>query len=1081
MPVNLITPEGQTVSVPEEAVAAALERGFKVESGDQGIARAAHEGELADYQGVNDTARAFAGSALSAATLGVSDILGATRDDMLAREAHPIASTIGTVGGAVIPSLLAPGEGALASLSRLTPTGQLSNIASRIVASGAEKGLIKKVGASVAAGALEGGVQNAGMYLADAALQDKPLSAEAFVGAMGHGALFGGAIGGGLSIGESALVRAKKLYPKQQISREAAETTAEDARAQLTASIADSKEMERIAREKTAAARAAKGELDAAFKAEQANIKAAFQQQKAAAAVAKKEADALAAAKAGKNLKVAVPGDQDAIEALNAEAAAARAQSEAYVATKREAESVAKASKPLKGNASTRAMFKRMGGDPKLAAASYVDEAEALDDGLMKAYRAQRGVAEAEPIDDGLLRTYRAQRAASAPEEAEDGLLRTYQAQRRAGEPVPAADEMTDLERQLAGTKARLDQGESLASVGEDAGLADKLDDTLAAADPEAAKIIEAERAVRMSRQDVEAWVEKYRNPNRSYVDSDGGARKGISPRKMDRIEAVADETPEQAVARLEALRTKELGRPSLGKQILEGKVPDRYMALSADEILDINYLDDVHRASVGVDIDDMISKALKSKPVDGDVTEDLAEAIDLIGKHEEASAKLADLLGIDAPPAATRRAAEFAEAMNEQGRKMADQAGNLAETLGDAETPVDPLAGLRQRAEATKAEADAAKEGVAAAKGKSAVARAKISEIAAAEKAEARRMAVGNALDVASVVEVLSSFGAAGIPNVDSIPVIGPVLGLWLKARAVGMVFRRLGGKVPVTAETKIASKAAETRQRVANAVDKALDASSKSVRRVQAPARSAAGILSHSLFSEDGAKQTRVEPKSKDAVYKAFDARMDELVRAQQTGAVQAAIRRTLRPSDPDLEAALVGAAERKLAFLAKVAPRNAQLPNLLKGDGDWKPSRAQLEEFARYVHAAEDPASVLEDLADGDVLYPEGAEVLREVYPSLFREAQMQLLTRSQEMQAKLPYARRVALSILFQVPVDGTVDADYFAFLSGPPVASGGQGGAPAAAPAPGAPPSPTIAGPVDMGSAAMTSLDRRAGV
>lgn len=46
--VNVVTPEGSTVSVPCESVAVALDRGFRLETVDEGIRRAAAEGAAAD-------------------------------------------------------------------------------------------------------------------------------------------------------------------------------------------------------------------------------------------------------------------------------------------------------------------------------------------------------------------------------------------------------------------------------------------------------------------------------------------------------------------------------------------------------------------------------------------------------------------------------------------------------------------------------------------------------------------------------------------------------------------------------------------------------------------------------------------------------------------------------------------------------------------------------------------------------------------------------------------------------------------------------------------------------------------------
>ena len=124
-----------------------------------------------------------------------------------------------------------------------------------------------------------------------------------------------------------------------------------------------------------------------------------------------------------------------------------------------------------------------------------------------------------------------------------------------------------------------------------------------------------------------------------------------------------------------------------------------------------------------------------------------------------------------------------------------------------------------------------------------------------------------------------------------------------------------------------------------------------------------------------------------------------------------------------------------------------------------------------------AAEDPVSVFEDAAAGRGVTREAAETLRTVYPSLFREAQMALLKRAEDMRDVLPKARRTTLSVLFQIPVDGSLSPDHLQFLQGPPATTptSAQG-----SPTPGAPPTPTVAGQVALGDRTMTALDRRAG-
>jgi hypothetical protein len=152
---------------------------------------------------------------------------------------------------------------------------------------------------------------------------------------------------------------------------------------------------------------------------------------------------------------------------------------------------------------------------------------------------------------------------------------------------------------------------------------------------------------------------------------------------------------------------------------------------------------------------------------------------------------------------------------------------------------------------------------------------------------------------------------------------------------------------------------------------------------------------------------------------------------------------------------------------------------MPDMMKSDGDYRPAKVQLEEWARYKAAVDDPAAVLENVAAGRAVTPEAAETLRTVYPQLYAEAQRTLLEHAQTLDRTLPYARRVTLSILFQVPVDGTMSAEHLQFLqtgasASPAQSPAGQG--PAAAP-----PHPGISASVQVGTRTATALERRAGV
>jgi hypothetical protein len=223
--------------------------------------------------GLGNTARAAAEGFGSGLTLGGTDALiagvgGEEARKGLAgrRRANPIASGVGQVAGALAPlalsggaaapeeaAALGAGEAAAGGASALGTAGELAGGAVRtlgaghraiagvgsLVERGAARGLealgatgetaLGRIGAAgvkmAARGAAEGALYGGAQAASDSVLSGDDITAEKIVAGMGHGALFGGALGGALGLGGSALSEgAAKLVPKrealEQVARE---------------------------------------------------------------------------------------------------------------------------------------------------------------------------------------------------------------------------------------------------------------------------------------------------------------------------------------------------------------------------------------------------------------------------------------------------------------------------------------------------------------------------------------------------------------------------------------------------------------------------------------------------------------------------------------------------------------------------------------------------------------------------------------------------------------------------------------------------------------------------------------------
>jgi len=129
--------------------------------------------------------------------------------------------------------------------------------------------------------------------------------------------------------------------------------------------------------------------------------------------------------------------------------------------------------------------------------------------------------------------------------------------------------------------------------------------------------------------------------------------------------------------------------------------------------------------------------------------------------------------------------------------------------------------------------------------------------------------------------------------------------------------------------------------------------------------------------------------------------------------------------RQVDPLLADRLESTAVRRVEFLAAKLPRRPDIPNPILQSDRWRPSRYEVDKFARYAAAVEDPIAIIERTTQG-VVTPEDVEVLREVYPEIYSDTREKLYTEIASARKTLPYKKRLALSIFFDTPVVPSMD-------------------------------------------------------
>lgn len=219
--IRVVTGDNRSGRVSRANLSEALAQGWTIASD----AEAEAKGLRREASGVVGTIQGSAEAVARGASLGFSDVaidaLGGDSKRMAARQ--EALGGIGTgleVGGAVAASVLTGGGGAVAQgAGRATALGTAKALAKKgagligkptrlatgagdavagLVA-GTEATLGRQVLGRVAGGAVEGAIGGAGGVMSESVLHDKSLTAEALLGGMAAGAVFGGVADGGAS------------------------------------------------------------------------------------------------------------------------------------------------------------------------------------------------------------------------------------------------------------------------------------------------------------------------------------------------------------------------------------------------------------------------------------------------------------------------------------------------------------------------------------------------------------------------------------------------------------------------------------------------------------------------------------------------------------------------------------------------------------------------------------------------------------------------------------------------------------------------------------------------------------------
>lgn len=141
------------------------------------------------------------------------------------------------------------------------------------------------------------------------------------------------------------------------------------------------------------------------------------------------------------------------------------------------------------------------------------------------------------------------------------------------------------------------------------------------------------------------------------------------------------------------------------------------------------------------------------------------------------------------------------------------------------------------------------------------------------------------------------------------------------------------------------------------------------------------------------------------------------------------------------PKITDAFTHAASVATKFLqSKVPPGSKFVENDLQPHlKESRVSDADQAKFLRYVRAVDDPASIVDDMAEGR-LTPESVEALRSVYPKIYDQVRSAALSRIADEKHPIGYAQRVQMGILLGLPTDKTLTPEFVQSMQstfGPP--------------------------------------------
>ncbi len=258
----------------------------------------------------------------------------------------------------------------------------------------------------------------------------------------------------------------------------------------------------------------------------------------------------------------------------------------------------------------------------------------------------------------------------------------------------------------------------------------------------------------------------------------------------------------------------------------------------------------------------------------------------------------------------------------------------------------------------------------------------------------------------------------AAGLPNADDLPVIGPVLGAFLKMRAFhggGKTLIRFPGAIG-----RIAQVAAHTQNGASKVVAAIAERAPAAAASAARAAPSLASVLARPLWDEVGGGKKSKSPAEH------YQDRVRELDHALgDPDGTHKKIQDSI-PAPPLVASAIADARMKQLTYLGAQVKTDPRPPTITGKPA--RPSRSEVYHFAEQKRAVENPVETVKDFIDGKV-GPAIIDAVKTVYPRLFQSMQEQLIEKLATLDTPVAFPRLVRAAMVFDLPLTNATTPRY----------------------------------------------------